>query len=148
MDDFQAVSDLLCDCYRWMGEREGFSQANIDFLVTKRGSVETIERESAEQSYFVAQDGDIIVGMVSVLNNEITKLYVSPARHREGIGRMLFEYAERLIREAGYDSISLGALGQAPVPFYKSMGMKITATKLCKLGDETAREVFVMEMKL
>ena len=44
--DIPQVSELLCKCYRWLGEMEGFEQSAIDFLVNKRGSAETVENES------------------------------------------------------------------------------------------------------
>jgi ribosomal protein S18 acetylase RimI-like enzyme len=132
-DDRAAVSSLLCECYRWLGERERLTADQIEFLVSKRGSLECVTRESRTQLYLVASEEDEIVGMVSVSGNEITKLYVSPACHRKGIGRQLFIEAESAIRDSGHRDLMLGAFPSA-VPFYRAMGLSVTGRKPGALG--------------
>ncbi len=143
--DIPGVSELLCLCYRWLGEKEGLTSQNIEFLVKCRGSIDTVRRESATEIYLVACVEAEITGMVSVKNNEITKLYVDPRWHRKGIGRILFEKAEEMIEKNGYDQIVLGAIGSSPLPFYESMGMKISGRKPCRMEQNSDREVILME---
>lgn len=144
-EDIPRVSDLLCACYRWLGEKETFSSKKIEFLIEKRGSADTVEQESQTETYFVACDGPKIAGMVSVKGNEITKLYVDPPWHRKGFGRVLFEKAEEIITGNGHPKIILGAIGQTPVPFYESMGMTISGRKPCRMAQESAQEIVLME---
>jgi ribosomal protein S18 acetylase RimI-like enzyme len=128
-DDIPAVSRLLCDCYRWLGQTDGFGAEYVEFLVTQRGSIETIERESAVENYLVACVDDEIVGMVSIKSETITKLYVDPKWHRQGIGVFLFEVAEEIIAREGHQKLTLGTLGESPVPFYMAMGMTVVGYK-------------------
>ena len=144
-EDIPRVSDLLCSCYRWLGKEEHLTPRNIQFLVKQRGSSDTVKRESATETYCVACNDTEIAGMVSVKNNEITKLYVHPMWHRKGFGRLLFEKAEEIIAGNGHTKVILGTIGESPVPFYKSMGMTISGRKTCKMEQESGREVILME---
>ena len=128
-DDIPTVSRLLCDCYKWLGQTDGFGAEYVEFLVTKRGSIETVERESTVENYLVACIDDEIVGMVSIKGETITKLYVDPKRHRQGIGELLFEVAEEIIAREGHQKLTLGTLGESPVPFYTAMGMTVVGYK-------------------
>ena len=127
-DDIGGVSRLLCECYGWLGGREGLAHHQIDFLQSERGSEETIRRESAEESYFVALKRSRLAGMASVSGNTITKFYVHPSYHGEGIGQEFFAFIENEIRSAGYRSIELGAFRSA-IGFYEKMGMRITGLR-------------------
>lgn len=143
--DIQRVSDLLCACYRWLGERDNLTSQDVQFLVTQRGSIETIKRESKNETYYVVGRDTEIAGMVSVKNNEITKLYVHPEWHRRGFGKLLFDKAEEIIAENGYTKLILSAIAESPLLFYNSMGMTISGLKTCKMGQETGREVILLE---
>ncbi len=144
-EDIPEVSRLLCSCYKWLGDKEGFSPQLVQFLVNQRGSIDTVGRESETEMYFVACEDAEIAGMVSVKNNEITKLYVDPRRHRRGIGRLLFEKAEELIENNGYSTIILGVLGKSPVAFYEAMGMKVSGRRSRGMQEESNREVILMK---
>jgi GNAT superfamily N-acetyltransferase len=144
-EDIPTVSDLLCSCYKWLGEKEHLPPQCVQFLLDKRGSTETVRRESETETYLVVCSDDEIIGMVSVRDNEITKLYVHPRWHRRGCGRLLFEKAEEIITGNGYTRIILGAIGESPIPFYESMGMTAFGSKPCKLGQESGRNVILME---
>ena len=126
--DMTLVSDLLSASYVWLGEREGLSAEQTDFLVSKRGSLECVRRESEAQLYLVAREGGHIVGLVAVSGDEVTKLYVTPDRMGKGIGRALFEAAERTIRATGHTYVRLGAFPSA-VPFYRRMGLDVVGRK-------------------
>lgn len=146
-DDLLAVSELLSKTYRWLGEREAFTAEQIEFLVSKRGSLECVSRESRIQLYFVASLQGGIVGMVAVSGNTITKLYVSPAHHRRHIGTDLFAAAEAVVRGAGYDRLTLGAFRTA-VPFYAAMGMRVTGRNPHGPGPLEGLSVTLMEKEL
>jgi len=146
-DDVLAVAELLGKTYRWLGQREAFTAEQVEFLVSKRGSLECVSRESRNQLYFVASVRGDIVGMVAVSGNEITKLYVLPAHHRTGIGTELFAAAEAVVRGAGYDRLTLGAFRTA-VPFYAAMGMSVTGRKPHGRGPLEGLSVTLMEKEL
>lgn len=144
-NDISMVSKVLCSSYRWLGEKEELPSDLIDFLVKQRGSIETIIRESVTETYLVACDGSLITGIVAVNKNEITKLYIDPKHHRQGIGRLLFSSAEKIITTNGYSNIILGAFGNSPVAFYKSMEMSITGRKVSKPGNSSEVIITLME---
>ena len=121
--DIPHVSELLRESYVCLGQREQFSDSQTEFLVSERCSPETIRRESREQRHLVADDGLQITGVVSVLGNEITKLYVDRTHLRRGIGTALFAAASDVIAQAGYRELWLGTIFPATLPFYKAMGM-------------------------
>ncbi len=139
--DIPAVSTLLCTCYRWLGKTEGFPEEYVEFLVAKRGSVETVERDCVTELYLVACSDGTIVGMVSTRGATITRLYVDPNWHRKGVGAQLYNAAEKTIRSDGHLKLSLVALGESSVPFYQAMGMSVT-------GRETRRPPFPRDKKV
>jgi ribosomal protein S18 acetylase RimI-like enzyme len=146
-DDIAAVSGVLCECYRWLGKREKYTPEQIEFLVSKRGSVECVSRESREQHYFVACTERDVVGIVSFLGNVITKLYVTPACQRKQVGKRLFATAEGAIRSAGYECLTLGAFPTA-VEFYRAMGLVVTGQKPCGPGPLAGLPVTLMQKRL
>jgi GNAT superfamily N-acetyltransferase len=122
------VSRLLGESYRWLGEREKLSPEQVEFLVSQRGSQETVRRESRHERYLVADSGTELIGVVSVARDEITKLYVRPSSHGGGVGRELYEAAESIIASDGHRRVTLGAFRSA-VPFYESMGLRVVGQK-------------------
>ncbi len=126
--DAAEVSELLRSSYRLLGDRERLSAEQTHFLVSQRGSLECVRRESQSQRYLVARDARGIVGMVAVSGDTITKLYVSPEHTGEGIGRSLYEAAESSIRAEGHTRVTLGAFPTA-VPFYTRMGLSVVGHK-------------------
>jgi ribosomal protein S18 acetylase RimI-like enzyme len=146
-EDTAAVSEVLCSCYRWLAKREGYTPAQVAFLLGKRGSEDTVRAESREQLYLVACVDGTLAGMVSVGGKEVTKLYVEPSRHCHGIGTKLLAAAEAAIREAGFDRMLLGTT-PGTVPFYESMGMAVAGTRRPTGGPFTDRDVVIMEKRL
>jgi ribosomal protein S18 acetylase RimI-like enzyme len=129
-NDLTAVSGLLCECYRWLGEQGGCTQNQVEFLVSTRGSLDCVTRESETETYLVACRAREVVGVAAVSGNEITKLYVSPACHRQGIGARLLTAAESIIRDSGHGRLMLGAFRSA-VPFYRAMGLSVMGRRTC-----------------
>ena len=145
--DEEAVSDLLCACYRWIAEPEGYTEEQVGFLLSQRGSLETVRRESRGQQYLVARRGTSLLGMVAVSGDQITKLYVDPACHGKGIGRALFEAAVETARAAGFKRIFLGTT-PATVPFYEALGMRVGGQKNHTSGVFSGRRTMLMEKAL
>jgi ribosomal protein S18 acetylase RimI-like enzyme len=146
-DDIENVSGLLCSCYRWLADIEKYDQTELNFLLTKRGSIESIRRESAIEKYYVATADEVIVGMVSIRDNNITKLYVHPEHHGKGIGKELFATAKNEITKSGFRELNAVAIGESAVPFYENMGMHINdRTKSRAKGFEN-RVGIIMRMQ-
>jgi predicted N-acetyltransferase YhbS len=131
-----------------VGEQENLAPQTVRFLLEHRGSIDTIRHESETDTYLVACHETDIVGMVAAKRNEITKLYVDPSWHRNGIGRVLFKNAEEMIEEQRHSTLVLGAIGTSPVPFYQSLGMIVVGRKPCHMPQESGREVLLMEKPL
>lgn len=133
-DDISRVSELMCLCYRWLGKHDKFTDAQVDFLVSERGSMETIKNESSSQIYMVACSNNIVVGMAAIKANEIAKLYVDTNYHRQGIGAMLFNAAEQLIGKNGHKEMIVGVMARSAIGFYEKMGMTLYDTKIVDTG--------------
>ena len=132
--DIVQTSEIMCSCYRWLGKRNGFTAKQVDFLVSERGSIETIEAESQGQIYLVACMNGEVVGMGAVKDNEVAKLFVDPDYHSQGIGVMLFNSAQQIITEAGYEEMIVGVMARSAIGFYEKMGMSIFDEKILKTG--------------
>jgi GNAT superfamily N-acetyltransferase len=145
--DVGTVSALLGRCYRWSTDVEGYTSAQVEFLVEERGSEETLRRESGEQRYLVAcANGEIRV-MVAVDGNEVAKLYVDPDRHGQGIGAALMRAAESVIRDTGFERLTLGTT-PGTVPFYEACGLRIAGRRLHEKGVFAGRTTILMEKAL
>ena len=71
--DVVQVSDMMCSCYRWLGKENGFTAKQVDFLVSERGTIETIKAESQSQICLVACMNGAVVGTTAVKANEVAK---------------------------------------------------------------------------
>jgi predicted N-acetyltransferase YhbS len=145
-DDISEVSELLRSSYAALSKLEGLTREQSDFLNTERGSIESLLSESQYQLFMLARDAGSIVGVVAVKGDMITKLYVSPERTGQGIGRSLYEAAESWVRAQGHSRVSLGAFPSA-VPFYERMGLAVVGEKR-PCGPLSGRTLFVMEKRL
>ena len=134
--DFARVSELLHTCYRWLGEREGFTPAQVELLISERASLEHLSEIAESRLCFVACLNEVPVGLVAIVRNEIDKFYVDPDYHRRGIGAALFRAAEQAIAKVGYDDMFLGAIGRTPIPFYERMGMTVDGYKISRTGGK------------
>lgn len=52
---------------------------------------------------YVIEENGVVKGTVTIDNNEIARLFVSPAEHGKGFGRQLLDFAENMI--FGYSEI-------------------------------------------
>ena len=123
--DIPQVSEMMCSCYRWLGKYNGFSEHQVVFLVSERGSMERIRTDSQSQFYLVACMDGSVVGMTAVNGNEVAKLFVNPNYHNQGIGTMLLNSAEQIISDAGFKEMIVGVMARSAVGFYEKMGMSV-----------------------
>ena len=84
---------------------------------------ETRARELVDQ-VTVAVDGDELLGVLIVTDDELQQLMVSAAARGRGIGGLLLAEAERQVAAAGHDQIWLAVVpgNTAARRFYKSHG--------------------------
>ena len=115
----------MCSCYRWLGQNNQCTEEQVDFLVSQRGSVKTIQAESQSQIYLVACIDDTIVAVAAVKANELTKLFVDPDYHHRRIGTSLFESAQSAVQKAGHKEIITGVMADSAIGFYEKMGMAV-----------------------
>lgn len=82
--------------------------------------------EGNEVFEVAVDENDAVIAFVSVTDNEVMALYVSPERARAGIASALLVRAEQRIRSAGFDTIVIGA-ALSGLPFYLARGYQIEA---------------------
>jgi ribosomal protein S18 acetylase RimI-like enzyme len=147
-EDVPEVSRVVCAAFSWAAQREGLPAEEIESYVTGRGSVESIEKESNDCTFWVAVTDGQLCGAVAAYENEITKLYLLPALHGQGIGRRLFELAQRCIAEGGYAELTAWAAFDVAIPFYEKMGMETAGRKYDLLGKTRGRNTMCMKKSL
>ncbi len=106
-EDVPAVSRLVTDCYSFLADRQGFSALQLRRLLEERCSESCVREFYDRFEHYIAACGERIVGVVGIEKNDVAELWVSPDRHRQGIGRALFGKAEELIREAGHTVLTV-----------------------------------------
>ena len=144
MQDVVQVSEMMCSCYRWLGRENGFSAKQVGFLVSERGSVETIKSESQNQVYLVASINGTVVGVAAVKANEVAKLFVDSNYHGQGIGTMLFDSAQQIITKGRYEEIIVGVMARSAIGFYEKMGMSKYGEKELDTGAFSGCKVPLM----
>ena len=131
--DVPAASKLVTDCYRFLAERQGFSAAQLKGLLDQRCSAAYVGKCLREFEHHVAEVDGEMVGLVGIEGHELAELWVSPKRHRQGIGAALFRKAEDVISAAGHPVLTVHTTGYG-TPFYRAMGCRIVGQKPCDRG--------------
>jgi ribosomal protein S18 acetylase RimI-like enzyme len=144
IEDIIQVSELMCSCYRWLDRENDFSDVQIAFLIAERGSVDRITTDSQSQTYLVACMDNLVLGVVAVNGNEIAKLFVDPAYHRQGIGTKLCNSAQQIITDSGYEDMIVGVMAHSAVGFYEKKGMSKYCEKVLDAGAFSDCKVPIM----
>jgi ribosomal protein S18 acetylase RimI-like enzyme len=145
LDDAEAIRRIVYLCYEGFGRTDDFPEDVIIGMKKRRGSPECIREHIVNEDVFVADDDGCIKGMISVKDNEITKLYVDPSCQRLGIGTQLFTYAEHFIQSRGYADMLLGTATPTALPFYERMGMRITRQRIIDCGPCVGMISWILE---
>ncbi len=98
-------------------------QAGVDPGAFRPMSQSAAEDEFFDSETLVACRGRDVVGFVSWHGAYVTWLYVDPAHHRSGVGRMLMEAAVQRIGPHAWLNTMVG--NQPAVGLYQTMGMEI-----------------------
>ncbi len=102
----------------------------------------TLEQTADAEGLFSGQlwvaddEADGVVGFVALENDEVTWLYVDPARYRRGIGRVLLRHA--LAAAGPRVEVSVLDGNSAALELYRSAGFVVRETKIGKLEGNTA----------
>jgi ribosomal protein S18 acetylase RimI-like enzyme len=123
-DDVQAVRRIILASLAWLGQREGWNDAQLASIQSSFDSAEELAQLRARQTWLVAVEEGVVVGFLSSQGGDLCQLHVDPTHHRQGIGSALFTAAERTARDAGEAELSVRA-APTSVPFYEAMGMHV-----------------------
>jgi ribosomal protein S18 acetylase RimI-like enzyme len=145
--DIPAASRLTARCYRFLAERQGFSPEQRRRLLMERCSEAWVRETFEAYPRFVAEAGGRVVGLVGIEGNDIAELWVDPARHRQGIGAILFRKAKQVIADAGHTTLTVRTTGYA-IPFYEVMGAHVVARKSCPGGPMVGWPLTYLEKSL
>lgn len=146
--DCAEVNRVVCASFRRAAERDGITYDEIGRYVSERGSEVAIHEQFQEQHFLIACAGQSVVGVVGVKGNEVTKVYVDPRLHRQGIGTLLFRAAEQVIRRAGHKEMMAGVAFDAAIPFYEAMGMSAVGRNPDILGPAEGGNPLLMKKLL
>ena len=122
-EDCAAVSLLVCAVFSQAARREGESEEAIRRYTNDRGSPAAIAEQFDEEHFILACTKSSIVGVISLRGGEITKLYVSSKRIRQGIGAALFCAAQKQAGATGHKELTAWVHFDSAIPFYEAMGM-------------------------
>ncbi len=142
-DDLVPVSRLISASYEYVAKNEGYSQIETDSLIEARGSIHAISTQIQQYSFWVAMLDDKIVGALAIRQNVLEKLYVDPQYRQRGIGKTMFEWAKKMIADAGYNYMTFGAFPSS-IGFYRKLGAKIVTKKEIKQGPLKDRQILIM----
>ncbi|WDL97270.1 GNAT family N-acetyltransferase [Alicyclobacillus sp. ALC3] len=106
-------------------------KAYIQRIVDEFYNVERVSREVHNGEYWVALDGELVVGaggggMISEREGELYVLYVEPTRKYQGIGTLLLHAVTQELKELGAEMqwVSVAKGNQMAIPFYESHGFQ------------------------
>jgi len=142
------ISEIVSGCYRNYEITDNYSHASVEKVIEKRGSEESINSLIENESVFIFSRNEDIVGVISLKQNEITKLYVEFDFQKQGVGTLLFRHAESIIRENGFTTLMLGVAAPTAVAFYEKMGMHISETRESNCGPSKGRQATIMKKSL
>lgn len=143
--DTEAVARLVFDTFRKFNSGDHFDkrgvQKYLDMYDIKKREVEDIYRSFKKSSiFYVAVEGDRIVGMIRGRPDQLINLYVQEEFHGRGIARKLVERFETEAKRGEVEEIKIRSSVYA-MPFYEKMGYKKTT------GMRNLRGIKIYPMK-
>jgi putative acetyltransferase len=90
---------------------------------------------------WVAASGDAILGFIGLVDNHVRGLFVAPAAHRRGVGRLLLDHASGRLGEL---TVEVYEQNRSACSFYRSCGFDLIGRK--ELDDE-GRPLPLLRMK-
>ena len=99
-----------------------YPPAVVEHFCERNNPNNFLER-AKERDFFVAEDGDRIIGLIARKGNELRTFYVDPAHQGRGIGRKLYERFKREALKHGHTHVKVSSSPYA-VPIYAALGFR------------------------
>ena len=116
----------------------------VDFF-SKHHSDEHIRDDISTGKVYILNDGDAIVGTVTISEDSINRLFVIPECQHKGYGKSLLDFAEKKILES-FDHVQIDASFPAKRIYklrgYKEIGYNMIETEN---GDYLCYDVMMLE---
>ncbi|MEJ0077719.1 MAG: GNAT family N-acetyltransferase [Alphaproteobacteria bacterium] len=134
--DDAAVRDLFVRINRELSRPDLRDAFESYVAVSLRDEIDRLADYYAERqgAFFVVHDGDKLAGVfgierLGVPAAELRRMYVDAAYRRQGLARMMLEFAEQACREAGTRTLTLSTseLQQAALAFYRASGYRLVS---------------------
>lgn len=103
-----------------------YSEAEINVWASGAKDEKRWERKFLEQEFFVAEDGNLIIGFTSLLNKYyIDHLYVSHLHQGMGVASLLLSYVEQIAIKYGV-TVLKSDVSITARPFFEKKGYVVT----------------------
>jgi putative acetyltransferase len=144
-NDFAELADVMYDAVR--NGVSAYNDEQRQAWVSERRSGPEWESRLAGQTIFAAEEGNRIVGFISLAENGyIDFAHVRPASQGTGVFRQLFEKIEKLARKRNVSRLWVHASLMAE-PAFSAVGFSVTEDQVVQVSDQTLRR-FEMEKLL
>ncbi len=129
-EDVEGVTLLIFNTFKKFNSEDYFEkegvQRYLDMYDIKKNTPEELYKKFRKSSFFyVATEGERIIGIIRGNPEKISNLYVSGSCHKRGVGRKLVNKFEFVAKKEGAKKIKVNASLYA-VPFYEKVGYKKT----------------------
>lgn len=145
--DDKVVSQIMCECYRFIAEPDRLTVEQLDRMLQERCQPEHMAIMRSRFDCTVAEVNGKVCGIVALGGNNVAELFVHPAHHRHGIGAMLFRHAQERVKASDYTKLTVATTGYA-IPFYEAMGMHTVGRRQVTFGPLEGRDLILLEKKL
>jgi N-acetylglutamate synthase-like GNAT family acetyltransferase len=119
--DALAVSRIIEKCFRTLNLGD-YSEKCIEGQIRDNSPEQLVERSKNTQ-YFVAVEGETIIGVGGYDDKKVRTLFVDPQHHRGGIGSSILREILSEARKEGIPRLECWATYYAE-DFYKSFGFR------------------------
>ncbi len=102
-----------------------------DFVEKVKKDMQEIYIPKAET--WVYEENGVLIGFISMLENEVAGLFVNPNQQTKGIGTQLVDYAAKLHNELEVEVFEKNKIGR---PFYDKYGFKFIKKYFDKVSNQ------------
>ena len=122
--DYVESTKLIQRVYKTMNKNEGSKKAVQSYINRFHPSNPHFHKFGKIPLKLVAEDNGKIIGILRGFDNKIVSLFVDKKYHKKGVGKKLYNKAEKVIKK-NHKIIKIKSSLYA-VPFYKKLGFKNT----------------------
>ncbi|AQY52292.1 acetyltransferase family protein [Listeria weihenstephanensis FSL R9-0317] len=127
------------------------TEEQIDYMLTKFQSDEAIYSEMANgTTYLMAYKSDEFVGYAAFYQKDaelfLSKLYIDPAHHKQGIGKQLFAQVTAFAKDNNLPAIRLyvNKYNTSSIEAYKKMGFIVEKEIVTDVGSGFIMDDYTM----